>query len=355
MSNPQTRDLEEVVTRFCKRHLGFDIMMGELLNQGGCSKVYRMQSSDRSIKIVKVGILNNPELLLAEGQLQYEVSEKTTSVPKVFYLGTICVTEGNEVMYTQYDSSANGKKIIVPAGTKIPITVMESIHGDDLYTWLSSKQRTLYERVERFQQIVDAVGNIHDAGVVHKDIKPANILVRNSGKPVIIDFGIAERIGKNPVPGLRCTPNYASPEHIQEKTDPRMDIYSLGCVLYEMLTGKTPLDDTVDRIFKSTPEGGSNVPLQLLEAMMEETTQAIEVTKTDEQRYEHVPLEMNEIHYQCRRFNPAERYQSCRELSVAIEQVLDNMSVCHSVLNVLSREKPQKSRGKRLDLDLSDL
>ncbi|MBI5397927.1 protein kinase [Candidatus Woesearchaeota archaeon] len=344
----RVRDLEDVITRFCHRHLELEIM-GELQNQGGCGKVYLMQAPDLSIMIVKAGVLGDPELILEEGKIQYEISQKTSSVPKVFYLGSITVSESNTVSYKPGSSNNLEAEVLIPAGTKIPITVMESVNGGDLFSWLANeihnektadrKGRSLYERLEMFKRIVNAVGSIHDAGYAHQDVKPENILIPADEIPMIIDFGIAGKIGQERKNNkVNCTPYYASPEHLLCKNDARMDIYSLGCILYEMLTGKTPLSDAVERIFRSTPRsGGNNLPFRLLEAMTQETKLTVEMTEVDEQKFERVPDEINEIHHRCRRFNADERYQSCQELSEAVDNVISDMRLYRSVLELMKQ------------------
>ncbi|MEO6075402.1 MAG: serine/threonine-protein kinase, partial [Dokdonella sp.] len=127
-----------------------------------------------------------------------------------------------------------------------PFLVMEYVEGQVLTDYLRERHIGLRACVELFLKILDAVQMAHSQLVVHRDIKPGNVLVDASGEPKLLDFGIAKLIGEQALANTRTgfgplTPDYASPEQVRgEPIGVGSDIYSLGILLYEMLTGKLP-------------------------------------------------------------------------------------------------------------------
>ena len=132
----------------------------------------------------------------------------------------------------------------------IPYFVMELIEGQPIHEYCDQRHLSLVERLKLFLQIASAVQYAHQRLIVHRDIKPANILVKADAVPVLLDFGIAKiidpaaRAGAAPatMTGMRMmTPEYACPEQIRgEAVTTATDVYSLGVVLYELLSGHRP-------------------------------------------------------------------------------------------------------------------
>ena len=131
-----------------------------------------------------------------------------------------------------------------------PYLAMEYIEGDNLRRWMHSHKLPLpiSQVVDWARQLAEALAYLHSHTIVHRDLKPENIIVTQDGTLKIIDFGTALLTGARRLTWRHLTealgtPDYMSPEQIQgERGDPRSDIYSLGIMLYEFLTGHVPFE-----------------------------------------------------------------------------------------------------------------
>lgn len=128
--------------------------------------------------------------------------------------------------------------------------IMEYANGKSLDEYINSVTGLIVEDkiCALFEPILDAVGYAHAHNIIHRDIKPANIIITKEGIPKILDFGIATIMKQNSDETeelIMGTPSYMSPEQVKgEKLDVRSDVYSLGVLLHQMMTGNAPYDTT---------------------------------------------------------------------------------------------------------------
>jgi eukaryotic-like serine/threonine-protein kinase len=139
------------------------------------------------------------------------------------------------------------------AAQPLPFIAMEKVDGDPLTVDADTRGLDSRARIDLVAQICDAVDHAHDKGVVHRDLKPANILVDGNGQPKVLDFGVARVTAKDTLiqtlhtsaGQIIGTLQYMSPEQVSgdpDAVDRRSDVYALGVILYELLTGKPPYD-----------------------------------------------------------------------------------------------------------------
>ncbi len=183
---------------------------------------------------------------------------------------------------------------------------MELLEGIDLRTRMTKQGVTALEAVEIARQVADGLGYAHERGVVHRDIKPGNIMLNGGGKAKIMDFGLARmRMAdhKTSTGMVLGTPRYMSPEQISgQPVDQRSDIFSLGIVLYEMLTGT--------RLYS-----GENI-----EQVQHSITQTEHVPPT--RVVPGLPAMIDFVVARALKKDPAVRYQDAYELAADLETCL---------------------------------
>jgi tetratricopeptide (TPR) repeat protein len=160
-----------------------------------------------------------------------------------------------------------------------PFIALELVRGTPLTRYCDDRGLSVPERLDLFRQICSAVQHAHLKGVVHRDLKPNNVLVtEEGGRPVpkVIDFGLAKAVGFQSLPGgpatltgaVLGTPQYMAPEQLSggPDVDTRIDVYALGCVLYELLTGSPPLTTewlaaaTLEQVLREVRFGDTPAP-----------------------------------------------------------------------------------------------
>ncbi len=225
-----------------------------------------------------------------------------------------------------------------------PYFVMEYVKGLSITEHCDHHKLTIKQRLQLFQQVCQAVQHAHQKGIIHRDIKPSNILVSMQDEkavPKIIDFGIAkalsqpltERTLATEDSQLLGTPEYMSPEQADmatEDIDTRSDIYSLGVLLYVLLTGVLPFDsDTfrtggLENIRQIIRETDPKTPSTRLSKMGEEAKKVAENRRTEIHTLsKHLKKELEWIPLKAMRKERAERYRSASELADDIDNYLN--------------------------------
>jgi serine/threonine protein kinase/WD40 repeat protein len=207
----------------------------EKLGEGGCGVVYVAEQEDGirrrvALKVIKLGMDTRSVVARFDAERQALAMMDHPGIAKVLDAG----------------ATESGR----------PYFVMELVHGVSITEYCDKADISPRERLELFIKVCQAVQHAHQKGIIHRDLKPSNILVTlhdGVSLPKIIDFGVAKAI-EGRLTDLTVytdlyqfigTPAYMSPEQAEMRgldIDTRSDIYSLGVLLYELLTGKTPLD-----------------------------------------------------------------------------------------------------------------
>ena len=217
---------------------------------------------------------------------------------------------------------------IYDVGTDDPLYIaMPWVPGQNLHEWLTQRRQSvpIAEAVIAIERIADAIAHAHARGILHRDLKPANILIEEtadvdtpwSERLRVTDFGLA-KLAEETTSGITVddtimgTPDYMSPEQVASPADvgPTSDVYSLGIILYELLTGKSPHRQTT---FAAT-----------LRSVERDSPPRLRSLRRD------IPRELVAICEKCLQKSPADRYPNASELAADLERFQDGRPVVAS-------------------------
>jgi serine/threonine protein kinase len=295
------------------RDLG-DVTLVRLIAEGGMGRVYEgLQHKPRrpvAVKVMRPGALSPEHRHRFDLELEVLGRLRHPSIAQIFSAGTYPL-----------------------AGATVPYFVMEYISDAAPITAFAMRQRlSSKKRLQLFTKVCEAVAHGHEQGVIHRDLKPGNILVEPSGQPKVIDFGVARSIAEPAEPMTALTGpgqvlgtvQYMSPEQLggtASRIDARSDVYALGLIAYELLAGRPPYDLRRKPIFQAAEivrRSDRGLPDRIKQRLGREVVAVVDV---------------------CLQFDRDRRYASAAELTQALIACLENRS---SAAKPARRRKPSQ-------------
>jgi serine/threonine-protein kinase len=214
---------------------------------------------------------------------------------------------------------------------------MEYVSGEDLKSFIHrSEKLTIGKAITIAKEVCEGLIEAHRLGVVHRDLKPSNIMIDKDGNARIMDFGIARTVKGKGITGAGVmigTPEYMSPEQVEGKdVDHRSDIYSLGVILYEMLTGRVPFEG--DTPFTIGVKHKSEMP------------------KNPKELNAQIPEDLSRVILKCLEKDKEQRYQSSGEVRVELQNIEKGIPTTEKVI---PERKPLTSKEITVTFGLKKL
>jgi tetratricopeptide (TPR) repeat protein/TolB-like protein len=274
------------------------------LGRGGMGKVYRAidQKIDEeiAIKLIKPEIAADKQTIERFGN-ELKMARKIAhrNVCKMYYLG-----------------EEKGAHYIT----------MEYVPGEDLKSMIRmSGQLSTGMTIKVAKQVCDGLTEAHRLGVIHRDLKPNNIMIDKSGEARIMDFGIARLLKAKGITGAGImigTPEYMSPEQVEGKeVDQRSDVYSLGVILYEMITGQVPFEGDTPFTIGMKHKG--------------------EIPQDPKNLNAQIPEDLNSLILKCLQKEKDQRYQSASEVRSELEKIEQGLPTTE---RIIAKKKPTTAR-----------
>jgi WD40 repeat protein len=293
----------------------------EQIGEGGCGTVYMAEQEDPvrrrvALKIIKLGMDTRSVVARFEAERQALALMDHPNIAKVFDGG----------------ATKTGR----------PYFVMELVRGVPITRFSTDAKLSTNAQLHLFAQVCQAIQHAHQKGIIHRDLKPSNILVTvNDGAavPKVIDFGIAKGIGQRLTDktlfthfhSFIGTPAYISPEQAEMSSvdiDTRSDIYSLGVLLYELLTGRTPFDaekmmrSGLDEMRRTIRDDQPVKPSRMLARLPSPTT-----GPALDPQSKLLSSDLDWIVMKCLEKDRARRYETASALAIDIQRHLNHQAV----------------------------
>ncbi|MET0752980.1 MAG: protein kinase, partial [Pyrinomonadaceae bacterium] len=315
---------DEGVKSFIGRQIGNYKITGEL-GAGGMGAVFLAERADGAfsqqvaLKLIKRGMDSDAILRRFFTERQILASLKHPNIAHLIDGGT--------------------------TGDNLPFFVMEHVEGETIIEYAERENLDLEERLKLFREVCAAVSFAHTNLVIHRDLKPSNILVTKDGNAKLLDFGIAkllksETAGDTATRNFVFTPEYASPEQVKgEKLTTATDVYSLGVILYELLTGNRPyetesknISEIIRAVCETQPERPSSAARSVRPRQVEKgkTNQNKQRTTDHGRRTKSLKGDLDNIILKALRKEPERRYSSVEQFSEDIRRHLEGLPVTAS-------------------------